>query len=239
MKKCKVEGCNRDHAAKGYCKSHYRQWKQWGFTKKIRETITGQSGCKVNECKRKHWAKGYCRKHYDQHTRSGYTRKYFVTDPNEFVEKKDTYEIILCDRNGKEKARAIIDKDSYEKCKNIKWGLTPGRCQYAKNSKVGYLHHFIWGKKESIDHINRIKLDCRKSNLRKATPKQNAQNRGLMSNNTSGATGVRWSERLNKWRAQIYLNGKNRHLGLFIDKNDAITAYQNAADKHFGQYRRK
>ena len=238
MKKCKVEGCNRDHAAKGYCKSHYRQWKQWGFTKEIRETITGRSGCKVNECKRKHWAKGYCRKHYDQYTRSGYTRKYFVTDPNKFILKNNIYEIELYDKNGNIRAHAIIDKNDYEKCKNIKWGITGKRCQYVGNSKIGFLHHLIWGKKEQIDHINRIKLDCRKSNLRKATNQQNAQNRGIMSNNTSGATGVRWSKRLNKWRAQIFLNGKNKHLGLFIDKEDAITVYNNAVVKYRGQHGR-
>ena len=228
--KCKADGCTRLCAAKGYCKAHHRQWKQNRSTKEIRKTVLGQIGCKI--CDNKHWAKGYCRRHYDQKTRSGYARKYFVTNPNKFTFKDNICEIELYDKDGNVKAKAIIDKDDYEKCKNIKWGLQSGRCQYVKNVKAGFLHHHIWGKKVQLDHINRDKLDCRKSNLREATCQQNAQNRGMMSNNTSGITGVRWSKRLQKWRVQIFINGKNKHLGLFHDKNDAITARNNAVKKY-------
>ena len=229
--KCKV--CNKPYAAKGYCKTHYRQWKQWGFTKKIRETILGQIGCKVNGCENKHSAKGYCKRHHSQIYHYGKIKRYTTRDPNKFTFKDNICEIELYDKDGNIKAKAIIDKDDYEKCKNIKWGLQSGRCQYVKNVKAGFLHHHIWGKKVQLDHINRNKLDCRKSNLREATCQQNAQNRGMMSNNTSGITGVRWSKRLQKWRAQIFINGKNKHLGLFHYKNDAIIARNNAVKKHF------
>lgn len=30
MKKCKVDGCEKPHQAKGFCGQHYMGWKRWG-----------------------------------------------------------------------------------------------------------------------------------------------------------------------------------------------------------------
>ncbi|SEG81626.1 AP2 domain-containing protein [Bacillus sp. ok061] len=46
----------------------------------------------------------------------------------------------------------------------------------------------------------------------------------VSSNNKSGIKGLYWEERSQKWVAQIYVNGKHKHLGRFIDKEDAIKA---------------
>jgi hypothetical protein len=40
--------------------------------------------------------------------------------------------------------------------------------------------------------------------------------------NTSGYTGVYFKKDVNKWTANIRLSGKSKHLGIFIDKKDAI-----------------
>lgn len=55
-----------------------------------------------------------------------------------------------------------------------------------------------------LDHKDRDPLHNKTSNLREATPSENAQNRTLASNNTSGKTGVAADR--NGFRASIMLN---------------------------------
>lgn len=46
--------------------------------------------------------------------------------------------------------------------------------------------------------------------------------------NKSGITGVYWSKRNSKWKAEITINSKNKFLGLFDDKQEAGKAYLKA-----------
>lgn len=80
-----------------------------------------------------------------------------------------------------------------------------------------------------IDHINNDKRDNRITNLRLATKSENAQNvKTRKSNNTSGFIGVCYVKRLNKWQAQIGINGKLKVLGKFRSPEMASAAYQAA-----------
>ncbi len=76
--------------------------------------------------------------------------------------------------------------------------------------------------KQEVDHIDNNKLNNKLANLRWVTKSQNNQNRLLYKNNKSGTKGVRWTEENQKWRAYIKINGKQIHLGYFINKEDAI-----------------
>jgi hypothetical protein len=75
-----------------------------------------------------------------------------------------------------------------------------------------------------IDHKNRDKADNRWSNLRAVTCAENQQNIiAPRKDNTIGFRGVyRYG---NKFRAKINLNGKQIHLGTFINLQDAANAY--------------
>ena len=76
-----------------------------------------------------------------------------------------------------------------------------------------------------IDHINGDPLDNRLSNLRLTTSSGNARNRGISSTNTSGMTGVSKSRYHTKpWKASIYNDGRNCHLGVYKTKAEAIAA---------------
>jgi hypothetical protein len=55
-------------------------------------------------------------------------------------------------------------------------------------------------------------------------------------NNSSGYKGVSFNNSSKKWRAQIWLNSKSYHLGLFIDPIDAARAYNEAALKYHGEF---
>ena len=158
---------------------------------------------------------------------------------NEIVTYDDYAEIILYDRQGNEKCRAIIDLDDIEKIKNYKWSLK-GNGYIATGHNGLLLHKLITNtnKDEIVDHINRNKLDNRKCNLRICTYSQNQMNKCVQSNNKSGYTGVRWDKRAKKWKVQITVNKKQLHLGYYNDIEEAIKVRKKAEIEYFGEYRR-
>lgn len=85
-----------------------------------------------------------------------------------------------------------------------------------------------------IDHKNQLKNDNRLDNLRLVTRSENKHNQGLLRNNSSGHKGVYWRAQSQKWRAEIYVNGKHLFLGEFADKADAIAARKAAEQRFFG-----
>jgi hypothetical protein len=104
-------------------------------------------------------------------------------------------------------------------------------------------HRLAWfymtGKWPSkIDHIDRNGFNNVWSNLRVATTSQNAANRTKNSRNKSGYKGVSWDKKRNRWAVQICINNKRIHLGRYIDLNEAIMAYQDAAIFYFGDFAR-
>jgi hypothetical protein len=101
------------------------------------------------------------------------------------------------------------------------------------------LHRFILDAPSAleVDHINGNGLDCRRSNLRLATHKQNLRNQAAHSG-TSRYKGVSWNRQRNGWDAQICLNGKNRYLGRFRTEVEAAKAYNEGARLHFGEFAR-
>lgn len=102
------------------------------------------------------------------------------------------------------------------------------------------MHRQIMGEPKGmeIDHEDNNGLNNQKSNLRVATHWQNLANRALQKNNTSGYRGVSWSKQANKWWAQIYVNSRTIHLGLFDDIKDAARAYNKAAIERYGEFAR-
>jgi hypothetical protein len=83
--------------------------------------------------------------------------------------------------------------------------------------------------KNQIDHKNGVKDDNRKANLRPATNKENQQNvRRARCNNASGFLGVSFHRKLAKYSAQIYVDGKKKHLGYFISPRTAHEEYLKA-----------
>jgi hypothetical protein len=76
-----------------------------------------------------------------------------------------------------------------------------------------------------VDHINNNKLDNRLVNLQLISQRENSSKD--KKGGTSKYVGVR-SSAINKWRAEIYINGKLKHLGYFTDEYEAHLAYQKA-----------
>jgi hypothetical protein len=86
------------------------------------------------------------------------------------------------------------------------------------------------------DHINCIRLDNQKINLRVATAAQNQANRPMHRNNMSGRKGVTWYKNANKWCSRIIFHRKRIYIGLFSDLDEASQAYKEKAKELFGEF---
>lgn len=105
------------------------------------------------------------------------------------------------------------------------------RCHKPKSNKTITIHRYLTQapKEMVVDHINGDGLDNRLCNLRVVTRAENNQNRrGAQRNSKSRVRGVHWHKSANKWAAQIKLNYKIIHLGVYENKEDAILAVQEA-----------
>lgn len=100
-----------------------------------------------------------------------------------------------------------------------------GSCYLAHRLVWLYVHGH-WPA-DQLDHINGRRSDNRISNLRECTNAENQQNRKRGANNSSGYVGVRLSV-YGTWLAFIRKDGKQRHLGTFSTKAEAIAARREA-----------
>ena len=86
-----------------------------------------------------------------------------------------------------------------------------------------FLHYGVWPK-GMIDHINGKRKDNRIENLRDTDRVGNNRNAKLRADNTSGKSGVTWNSRDKRWNASISICGIRKHIGDFLNKEDAIKA---------------
>jgi hypothetical protein len=135
-----------------------------------------------------------------------------------------------------------FDLEDYDKIKKYCWCKKKGGYIYAScgngNSPIS-LHKLITNTLNSgivIDHINRIKTDNRKENLRISDHTGNNRNSSLSANNKSGYIGVIWHEASMKWMAYITVNWKRKYLGVYLDINDAVIARLKAEKEYFNEY---
>lgn len=101
-------------------------------------------------------------------------------------------------------------------------------------AKMIGLHNLIVSGAPCVDHRNGDGLDNRRGNLRPATFADNARNARIRKDNTSGFKGVKLMS--GRWYAQIRVNRKRHHLGMFATPEEAHTAYCRAAAHHFGEF---
>ena len=134
-----------------------------------------------------------------------------------------------------------FDKEDYQKIKEYTWYLDKDGYVITYEANTGKqikFHRLIMNCTEGIDIDHRFHKvnDNRKSQLRECTRSQNNMNRGIRKDNASSVTGVSWHKARNKWRAYITVNGKTKHLGYFINKEEAIKARREAEIKYFGEF---
>lgn len=192
--------------------------------------------CLVDWCDSPVRAKGMCIKHYMQFQRHG---KFFRLRPDANVVNEIGNGLLEVEMRNKKTGvivKTIIDEE-------FRWVVEKHRFYY----HVGYartdfrgskksLHQFILDSDDQVDHINKDRLDNRKSNLRACTPQQNRMNMSIRIDNASGVSGVSWCKELKKWRAYLSIKGRQIHCGLFVNKSDAIESRLNAEIKYYGEF---
>lgn len=138
---------------------------------------------------------------------------------------------------------AIVDDDDFDLLSKHRWYLSSSGYANRHPKMVGgvrkgkiLMHRVIIGASpgEICDHINRNRLDNRKSNLRTVSYSQNTLNSKIRKNNSSGSTGVVWHRRDKKWQARISVNGKRVQIGYFDNYDDAREAYNERRVKFLG-----
>jgi hypothetical protein len=92
---------------------------------------------------------------------------------------------------------------------------------------------------EDVDHKNRSRASNEWGNIRPATRQQNCQNKSLRKDSTSGAPGVSFKTREQKWSAYITepITRRRKWLGEFRSKDEAIAARRAAESAMFGEFR--
>jgi hypothetical protein len=120
-------------------------------------------------------------------------------------------------------------------------------------TKVGYVYLSLHGKKYlahrlvwlyetgswpdgHLDHIDGVKHNNVFSNLRLATPSQNAANRDKQVNNKSGYKGV--IKKRKRWQASIRVSNKGISLGVYDTPEKASEVYEKTAKEWFGDFYR-
>jgi len=144
---------------------------------------------------------------------------------------------------------ALVDDKDYNYINQFKWFVNKiGKNYYAirksklNGKQISILMHrellsLEYGNKLQGDHITGNTLDNCMSNLRVCTNAQNAYNQKA-SKGSSCFKGVDWHKLTRRWRARIMVSGINKHLGLFINENDAALCYDYLAIKYFGDFAR-
>lgn len=133
----------------------------------------------------------------------------------------------------------IVDIDDFDKVVDYNWRIDSNGYLISKEHitrKTIRLHKILCPEYIEVDHIDRDKMNNRKSNLREVTRQENVRNRPLSKNNTSGFTGVYWSKKDCSWYAQIAIDYHVIHLGYAPTKEDAIKSRLRAEKKYFGEF---
>ena len=112
-----------------------------------------------------------------------------------------------------------------------------------KKFKTHYIHQLVareWVSnpegKRCVDHADGVKTNNNWENLRYATHSENSRNMKRHTDGSSIYKGVAYNKALNKWKVQIQLNGKAKHLGVFTNEREAAEAYNAAAVEFYKEF---
>ena len=101
-----------------------------------------------------------------------------------------------------------------------------GYIEIGINGQRYYAHRLAWlyiyGQipENDIDHKDQIKHHNWINNLRESLGSCNQQNIGNYKNNKSEINGVYWNK--NKWKVFMYVNGTQKHIGIYSDFDEAV-----------------
>lgn len=251
---CTVEGCEKRHEARGFCKAHWHRWRRYGdplgaphdgaVSKQMRfyqNVVLTREGDE-----RLTWP--YSLSH------DGYIKRVIQLE-HRSIGKGRKARAKIRDRDG---LLVILDVDVHSG--KIMWRARRGEPDGSRwnrrfSGKVagglnsqGYrvvniagAHHrahlIVWTVAHGywpcldIDHIDGDRDNNRIQNLREATRSENHRNRGVVRPERIGLVGVEKCGA--KWLARIHFNGQAVYLGLFDTVDEAKSA-RRLAEARYG-----
>lgn len=144
---------------------------------------------------------------------------------------------------------ALVSDEDFERVNQFKWYAYLGQHDvwYAmrddrtgRRRKAILMHRFILGLSNSeiwVDHRDRDGLNNQRENLRVCTRRQNKQNSVSHSRSRGRFKGTRLTK-YGTWRAMITIDGKRRSFGSYPTEEEAAAAYNDAANRYFGEFSR-
>lgn len=161
-------------------------------------------------------------------------------------------------RNGPLTAEELRNRLNYDPQTGVftykkNYGVVPGK-KSGWVDELGYVHvrvgklylaHrlawlYVYGKwpEGYIDHINGDPGDNRLSNLRECSQSQNMHNSKIMHKLSSVRKGVCFDPKRKLFKAYITLNSRQKFLGRFPTKEEAIAARLEAEKQYHGEFAR-
>jgi hypothetical protein len=137
----------------------------------------------------------------------------------------------------------LVDPDDPLEPWQFKWTATNNRYRWYAVRRVRrpdgsgydrvYLHRYLTGAPDKVDHRNEDGLDNRRCNIRVATNAQNMAAAAIpRKDNTSGHTGVSFYKRTEHWVA----TAGNEYVGYFATFDVAVDAYHKAMAAKYGEF---
>lgn len=142
---------------------------------------------------------------------------------------------------------AMVNEDVYQFMNQFKWyRSSEGYPTMSRTGNGGIkhsvkMHHLVLGMEPGrtavVDHINFVKMDNRRENLRICTQSQNSKHiPGWRNKKSSIYKGVFPRIGGKKWRVIVCCDKKRYSVGDFNSETEAAMAYNDAALKLFGEF---
>jgi len=181
------------------------------------------NNCSIEWCEIKHHARGYCKKHWAKWRRGVDPAMPTIKDRRPAIVLGDIAKIPL-GLNAKDGYSIIDVKDLGVEKHN--WYLgSNGYAMSRIDGKAILLHRLIMGDSKLIyDHINRNRLDNRRSNLRETTYSENNINKTMSNSFKTVYTGVYRVNRPKQWNVKLRYMQWNVDAGCYSDLEEAISA---------------